>query len=241
MNSAAARWSEPTHWSLVIAAQQRGTPGGQAALASLCAAYWYPLYAYIRSQGFSADQAEDLTQGFFAHLFEKDTLRAADRARGRFRSFLLTACKHFLVNEREKAHALKRGGGQAPLSLDFGPAEGRYRLEPAHPWTPERLYERRWALTLLSNVLARLREEYQAAGKDVQFDSLKPFLGGEEVAVSYAEVARHLGKTEGAVKEAVRRLRLRYREQLRAEIARTVEEEAQIDDEIRDLFAALGY
>src|SRR5436309_2659860 len=148
-----------THWSLVVAAQDRGSPQAKEALSGLCGSYWYPLYAFIRRQGHSADKAQDLTQEFFARLLEKDFLAAVDREKGKFRSFLLAACKHFLANERDRVRAQKRGGGRQGLSLDFNSADRRYGLEPAHTLTPERLFERRWALTLLDQVLARPRLE----------------------------------------------------------------------------------
>jgi RNA polymerase sigma-70 factor (ECF subfamily) len=229
-----------THWSLVVAARDRASPQAREALGALCRSYWYPLYAYIRRQGHTADQAQDLAQGFFAHLLEKDLLDLADRDRGKFRAFLLTACKHFLANEYNRARALKRGGGQSPLSLDLPTAEERYRLEPAHTFTPERLFERRWALTLLDQVLTRLQEEFVADGKSRLFDRLKVFLAGERSATPYEQVATDLGMTEGAVKVAVHRLRRRYRELLYEEIGRTVHDPSQIEVEIRDLFAALG-
>ncbi len=229
-----------THWSLVLAARARAEPGAEEALASLCHAYWYPLYAYIRRRGRGADEARDLTQEFFARLLEKDFLGQADRTKGRFRSFLLAACGHFLANEHDRARAAKRGGGRRPLSLDGRDAEDRYRVEPADILTPERLFERRWALTLLEEVLARLRADFAARGKERLFDLLRGTLVGERDAPPYREVARRLGMTEGAVKVAVHRLRQQYRDLLREEIGRTVESPEQIDDEIRDLFAALG-
>ena len=222
-----------------MAAKDRGSPQAQDALASLCASYWYPLYAFIRRQDFSADQSQDLTQEFFARLLEKDFLAAVDREQGKFRSFLLAACKHFLANERDRERAQKRGGGRQLLSLDFDAADERYRREPAHGHTPERLFERRWALTLLDQVLARLRQESVERGQEKLFDRLKVFLTGE-AGPAYRQVAKELGLSEGAVKVAVHRLRGRYRELLREEIGRTVVTAAEIDDEIRDLFAALG-
>jgi RNA polymerase sigma-70 factor (ECF subfamily) len=206
----------------------------------LCHAYWYPLYAFIRRQGFSPEQAQDHTQEFFARFLEKDLLGSADRARGQFRSFLLAACKHFLANERDRARAVKRGGGREPVSLDLQDAEQRYGLEPADELTPERLFERRWALTLLDQVLARLREESVRADKASLFDRLKGFLTGHADAKPYRQVAEELGMTEGAVKVAVHRLRNRYRELLQEEIARTVDDPAQVEDEIRSLFQALA-
>ncbi len=229
-----------THWSLIAAARDGSASQARAALAALCAAYWYPLYAFIRRQGHNADEAQDLTQGFFARLLEKDFLAAIDRDKGRFRSFLLAACKHFLANEHDRAHAQKRGGGREPLSLDFHTAEGRYGLEPADTLTPERLFDRQWALTLLDQVLARLRTEFRQADKAALFERLKGFLMGEKSTTPYAQLAAELGMTEGAVKVAVHRLRRRYRDLLQEEIGRTVRDPAEVKEEIADLFAALA-
>jgi RNA polymerase sigma factor (sigma-70 family) len=221
-----------TRWSLVAAAQHQA----DAALADLCRLYWYPLYAYVRRRGHDAAEAEDLTQGFFARLLEKNGLASVTPDRGRFRSFLLTACQNFLANEHERANALKRGGGRV-VSLDD--ADTRYRREPDHGETPERLFERRWALELLDQALRRLRDEYQKKGKAQLFDALKGTLAGGGSA-PYAELAATLGLTEGAVKATVHRLRGRYAELLREEIGETVAAPAEIDDEVRALFRALG-
>jgi RNA polymerase sigma-70 factor (ECF subfamily) len=229
-----------THWSVVLAARDQSAPQAREALAALCRVYWYPLYAFIRRQGFAADPAQDLTQGFFARLLEKDFLQVVDRAKGKFRSFLLAACKHFLANERDRAGARKRGGDRTQLPLDFNAAESQYHREPTQDLTAERLFARRWALTLLDQVLTQLQEELRRAGKGPFFERLKGFLTGERDAPSYDQAAQELGLTEGAVRVGVHRLRKRYRELLCAEIARTVEAPDQIDDEIRDLFAALG-
>jgi len=235
----AARFAT-THWSVVAAAQDPASPQAQEALATLCSAYWYPLYAYIRYQGYSAHQSQDLTQGFFAALLEQHTLEVADRAKGKFRSFLLTACKHYLAHERGRTRAQKRGGGRSFLSLDFDRGETRYSLEPAHTLTAEKLFARRWALTMLDQVLARLREEFAQKGKAKLFDCLRVFLLGEQNALPHSRVAQDLGMTEGAVKVAAHRLRRRFRELVREEIARTVDDAKDIDDEVRDLFAALA-
>jgi RNA polymerase sigma-70 factor (ECF subfamily) len=229
-----------THWSLVVAARGGEAPQAQAALADLCRAYWYPLYAYIRHQGHPADRAQDLTQEFFARLLEKDFLAVVDREKGKFRSFLLAACKHFLANERDRERAQKRGGGRYALSIDFRGADGRYVHEPAHAETPERLFERRWALALLEQVLARLRQEYETAGKGRLFGLLKPRLTGDGGGEPYARAAAELGLSEGAVKVAVHRIRKRYRELLHEEIAQTLDDPALVEEEIRALFAALG-
>jgi RNA polymerase sigma-70 factor (ECF subfamily) len=229
---------ETTQWSIVLAAGRGASGDAREALAALCERYWYPVYAFVRGRGHGADEAEDLTQAFFAKLLEKRYVRDADPERGRFRSFLLAAVTHFLSNERDRETALKRGGGRAVVSLDAENAEGRYRLEPSHDMTPERVFRRRWALTLLERAVVRLREEAERAGQAERFERLKACLTGD--AVPHAEVAAALGMSEGAVKVAVHRLRRRYRELLRAEIADTVANPAAVDDELRELFAALG-
>ena len=228
-----------TRWSLVVAAGQGTSPESQEALATLCRVYWYPLYAYARCRLPSVEDAQDLTQEFFARLLEKDYLRAADPGRGKFRSFLLTAFKHFLAKERDRAHAQKRGGGRHPLPLDFQAGEHRYCLEPADHATPETIYERRWALTLLEQTLARLRQEFVSADKGKLFDCLKRTLTGDDPPRPYALLAEELGISQQAVKVAVHRLRRRYQELLRAEIAQTVASAEEVDDELRDLFAAV--
>jgi RNA polymerase sigma factor (sigma-70 family) len=228
-----------THWSLVSAAKDPDAPEARQALADLCGAYWFPVYAYVRRCGHDRHAAEDLTQAFFARLLEKNDLAAADRTRGRFRTFLLTACQHFLANQNDHATAKKRGGGKAHFSLDFAAAEGRFAHEPADAETPERAFERRWALELLDRALAELRQEYVESGRGKLFDALKGCLmAGAETP--YAELAAGLNMTEGAVKVAVHRLRQRYRDRLREAIGRTVADPEDVDDEVRDLFAALG-
>jgi DNA-directed RNA polymerase specialized sigma24 family protein len=234
-----ARSFATTHWSIVLAAARGSRPDARAALATLCETYWYPLYAYVRRLGHKADEAQDLTQGFFAALLEKRYVKAADRERGRFRSFLLTALKRFLSKERDRAHARKRGGDAPPISLDLEAGDGRYALEPSHDVTPEAIYERRWALTILDRVIMGLRQNYAGAGKAGLFDRLKEFLTGEPDASPYERVARELGMSEGAVKVAVHRLRRRYRDLLRAEIARTVADPEEVDDELKYLLAVL--
>jgi RNA polymerase sigma-70 factor (ECF subfamily) len=229
-----------THWSLVVAARDPSGPEARAALAELCSIYWYPLYAFIRRQGFTADQAQDLTQELFLRLLEKDALMAVDRAKGRFRSFLLAACQHFLANERDRARAKKRGGDRRFLSIDFREADSRFDREPGHCETPEKLFERRWALTLLDRVLGFLYAEYETEGKSHLFEKLKGRLTGSADAIPHAEAAVDLGMTEGAIKVAAHRLRRRFRALLREEIARTVTDPGQIDEEIQSLFAALG-
>jgi RNA polymerase sigma factor (sigma-70 family) len=228
-----------TRWSLVAAAQDPAAPEARQALAELCAAYWYPVYAYVRRRGHDHHAAQDLTQGFFARLLEKNDLAAADETRGRFRSFLLTACQHFLANEHDRATAQKRGGGQAHVPLDFADADGRYTREPADQTTPERVFDRQWALGVLDRVLAGLRNEYAESGRIRLFDTLKGSLTGS-TETGYAELADRLGMTEGAVKVAIHRLRQRYRDRLRAAIAETVATPEEVEDEIRDLFTALA-
>jgi RNA polymerase sigma-70 factor (ECF subfamily) len=236
----AAREFATTRWSVVMAAGAPDSPRSADALAQLCQAYWYPLYAYVRRQGHSAHDAQDLTQEFFARLLEKNYLAAVSREKGRFRSFLLASLKHFLANEWDKARALKRGGGQEIIHLDAHDAETRYSLEPKEMLSADKIYERRWAMLLLDRVLNRLREEQVAAGKGGQFDLLKTCLLGERSSVPYLELAGQLRMTEGNVKVTVHRLRQRYRELLRAEIAETVVSPADVDEELRQLFAALS-
>jgi RNA polymerase sigma-70 factor (ECF subfamily) len=229
-----------THWSVVLRAQDCASPQAEAALASLCSTYWYPLYAFIRRQVDGADQAQDLTQEFFALFLEKDFLGPVTRDKGRFRAYLLACCKHFLCNQHDRERAQKRGGGCRPLSLDFRNADDRYRQEPAHSLTAETLFERRWALTLLEQVLERLGQECHADGKAALYEALKVVLFGGPEAPSHAEVGASLGMTQAAVKKAAQRLRQRYRTLLRQQIADTVESSDQVDEEVRSLFAVLG-
>lgn len=230
-----------THWSVVLlAGGARGEPDVQQALTQLCTAYWYPLYVFIRRQGHSADDAEELTQEFFARFLEKDFLNSVDKNRGRFRTFLLACCRHFLANQRDYATAQKRGGGHPLLSLDFASAAERYHREPASHATAEVLFERRWAMTVLDQVFDQLQAECHAAGQARLFDLVKNVMLGVGDAHSYGEIGRSLGMSEEAVRKAAQRLRQRYRSMLRARIADTVDDPRQIDDEIRDLFAALS-
>jgi RNA polymerase sigma-70 factor (ECF subfamily) len=229
-----------THWSLVLAAGRHASPASREALATLCQTYWYPLYAHVRRRGHRAEEAQDLIQDFFAGLLEKGTLRVADRDRGRFRSFLLAALDHFLANARRRGRARKRGGQRLTLSLDFPVGEGRYAAEPAHDITPDRLYARRWALTVIDQALSRLRDEFARAGKADLLERLTPYLAGNADAEPYRELAARLDTTEGAVKVAVHRLRRRCGELLREEIARTVAGPDEVEEELRDLFDALG-
>jgi DNA-directed RNA polymerase specialized sigma24 family protein len=228
-----------THWSVVLAAADTKSPHGKDALEKLCRTYWYPLYAYVRRKGYDAHHAQDLTQEFFARLLARNYLSVADRNRGKFRSFLLGSLEHFLAREWTKAHAQKRGGGQAVISLDETNPENRYLLEPAHELTAEKIYDRRWATTLLGQAMSRLREECVASQKGDLFGKVEGFLSGEKGETSYADVAAALKMSEGAVKVAVHRLRKRYGELVRAEIAQTVATAEEIDEELHYLFTAL--
>ena len=229
-----------THWSVVLAAGRPKSASYQQALETLCQTYWFPLYTYIRRQGYDSHQAEDYTQAFFAGLLAREGLRLADPKRGKFRSFLLTSLKHFLSNERARARAKKRGGGRKVLSLDVENAESQYALEPRDELSPDKLFERSWALTVLARTMAHLQAEATSTNKHKLFDHLKVYLTAEKSSVPYRDVAAELDMTEGAVRVAIHRLRRRYRELLRDEIAQTVTSDDQIDEEIRDLFAALG-
>lgn len=229
-----------TSWSIVAAAKGPLSSVAHDALAALCNSYWFPLYAFIRRQGYQADQAEDLTQEFFTQLLDKDFLAEVDSSKGKFRSFLLAACAHFLSNQRDKDRAGKRGGKCRFVTLDFAAAEQRYGKEPSHQLTPEKLFARRWALTLLDQVLTRLREDFVAKGKARLFDRLRVCLLGDKDVVPPRRTADELGMTPGAIRVAIHRLRQQFRESLREEIVRTVDRPEQVDDEIRDLFAALG-
>jgi RNA polymerase sigma-70 factor (ECF subfamily) len=229
-----------TSWSLVIAAADRPTAGSREALAKLCEIYWNPVYTFVRRSGYDPDQAQDLTQGFFALLIEKNYLQAANRERGRFRSFLLTAVKHFLANEWDRANALKRGGGQIPIFIDSAKGELSYGPTAVNPTTPEVLFERRWALSLLEHVMARLRAAYVASGKAEQFAKLSPLLNRNPEDARYDAIAKEMGISAGALRMSVLRMRRKYRELLRAEIAETVSKPEEIDDEIRFLMSVLN-
>ncbi len=228
-----------THWSVVLKAQHGTEDTASHALDILCRTYWYPLYAYVRRRGHEVADAQDLTQEFFSRLLQRDWLRQVQPERGKFRSFLLAAMNHFLSNDWRQRQTQKRGGGVVLLSLDTQSAEGRYLLEPAHEQSPERLYDRRWAMTLLEGTMKRLRAASADAGRGNLFEALKGMLSGDEDQLSYAEVAQQLGATEAAIKKAAQRLREEFRELLRAEIAQTVSRPEEVDEEIRDLFAAL--
>jgi len=229
-----------THWSVVLAAGEPESTRYRQALESLCRTYWFPLYAYLRRQGHDADRAEDYVQAFFASLLEKHGLRLADPKRGRFRSFLLASLKHFLANERARAGAQKRGGGMKILSLDIEAAESQYATQQRGELSADKLFERSWALTVLERTMARLRAEATTKKKQKLFDRLQVYMTAKDSTASYRRAAEELNMTEGAVKVAAHRLRKRYRELLRDEIAQTVTTEDQINEEIRDLFAALA-
>ena len=229
-----------THWSVILAASDSASTQHEPALSTLCQTYWFPLYAYLRRRGYDSHQAEDYTQGFFAGILERKGLQKADPKYGKFRSFLLASLKNFLADEWDHSHAQKRGGDKKVLSLDFDAAASRYEREPEHPISPEKLFERSWALTVLTRAMDRLKAESSASDKQQLFEHLKIYLTAEKDAVPYRKVAGKLEMTEAAVKVAVHRLRRRYRELVRDEIAQTVTTEAQVDEEIRDLFVALA-
>jgi len=229
-----------TQWSRVAKAGGRDCGEAREALAMLCQAYWYPIYALVRHRGFSPEQAQDRTQDFFAFVLERDLIAKADPARGRFRAFLRTVCARHLADDRDRENAAKRGGGCPRLAIDPLDAERRYALEPAHEMTAERIFDRTWALTLLGRVIDGLRREYEDAGRSARFEELIAVLTRDPESGPYAEIARRLGTTEGNVRVAVHRLRRRYGVLLREEIAATVGDAAQVDDEIQALFAALA-
>jgi len=229
-----------THWSVVLAVSQTDTVRARDALSRLCQTYWYPLYAYVRRRGHSPHDAQDLTQAFFARLLEHHSLATADPERGRFRSFILTAMNHFLASEWKRECAQKRGGGIPALSLDLAAAEERFDLEPATQASPDRIFEKQWALALLAEVLHRLEQEYQQEGRADLFAALKQTLLGSRESQPYAELAPKLGLNESALKVTVHRLRKRYRELIRDEIARTLDHGQEVDTELRYLFQVLA-
>jgi RNA polymerase sigma factor (sigma-70 family) len=233
------KWFATTHWSVVLGAGGQGSRvDARAALASLCETYWAPLYAYLRRSGSAAADAEDCVQGFLATLLERDDLARVHPERGRFRSFLLASLKNFQANERDRARAQKRGGGRPVLSLDLQSAEMHYAIEPADRWSPETLFDRAWALTVLERARAGLRTTYVEAGKEARFDALSSYLTGDK-STSYKEAAETLDTSEGAIKVLVHRLRKEFRTALRSEIAQTVASPDDIDTEIDALFDAL--
>ena len=228
-----------THWSVVLAAGGSDSPQATAALEKLCRAYWFPLYAFVRRRGHAPEDAQDLTQGFFARFLEKHSLELADPARGRFRTFLLACLKNYLAEEHRHAGRLKRGGDQTLVSWDAQSAEERYLSEPLEQMTPEKIYERKWALALLEQTLARLSQEESVADKARLFAALKDFLWGEKGSASYAQIGAPLEMSEGAVKVAVHRLRRRYRDLLREQVAQTVARPEEVELELRHLIAVI--
>jgi len=233
-------WFTTTHWSVVLAAALPCSPASQQALERLCRAYWYPLYAFVRRQGLSPEDAQDLTQGFFTRFLEKNYLAQVQRDKGRFRCFLLASLKHFLADEWDKARAQKRGGGFTFVSLEDSTGEDRYRLEPVDAMDAEKLFERRWASTVLDQAREHLREEYCRVGRPELYERLKALDSGDKDAPSYSGVAGQLGMTESAVKSAIFRMRQRYRELVREEVANTVQSAAEIDEEIRYLIGVIS-
>jgi DNA-directed RNA polymerase specialized sigma24 family protein len=229
-----------THWTAVLAAGGRNAPGAGVALEELCRTYWFPLYAYVRRRGHGREDAEDLTQAFFARFLEKNYLEGLSGERGRFRAFLLASLNHFLANEWDRSQRQKRGGGLATLSLDWQGADTRYQIDPADHLSPDKVYDRVWAVMLLERVLGRLRAENAADGKAETFEKLKPFLTSGSGAIPYAEAAAALNSPEPAVRVAVHRLRRRYRELLREEIRQTLSDPAQVDEEVRALFSSFS-
>jgi RNA polymerase sigma factor (sigma-70 family) len=229
-----------THWSVVLSALDKESRISADALEQLCRVYWYPLYAYARRVTSNPTDAEDLTQGFFAKLLQKDYLRSVARDKGRFRTFLLTVLKRFMANEWDRQHAQKRGAFTPAISIDSQTAEERFASETAHTLPPDRLFDRHWALALLEQTMAQLRDEYVASGRAALFEHLQKCLTQDEGSLPYTAIASRLNSTEAAVKMAMSRLRARYREVLRAQIAQTVTSETEVEDEVRHLFSAFG-
>jgi DNA-directed RNA polymerase specialized sigma24 family protein len=224
-----------TRWTVVLNAASEPSPQALAALGAVCQSCWYPLYAYVRRQGFDAHTAQDLTQEFFAKLIEKNYLASADRHRGRFRWFLITAFKCFLANEFDRAYAKKRGGGEKPLSFDQLTVEERYANEPVATMNADLLYDRRWALDLLARARSQLRQEYEAGGKSQRYELLSSFLPGEQPSGTQAELGEQLGLSENAVKQEVHRMKKRMAELIRSEVEQTVSNPNDVDDELRHL------
>ena len=229
-----------TRWTLVIAAGDAAHPVGAQALDELCRRYWYPLYAFIRREGYDADRAQDLTQGFFALLLERNDLSGLVRGEGKFRSFLLKALTHFLINEKARATAQKRGGHRVILSMDDESAEDRYLREPSHGETPERLFQRQWAMALMETALRQLEQEQVALGKGDLFMALKPFLSREPEAGEYAGISEQLKHAPGTLAVQVHRLRQSYRQTVRAAVADTVEGPWEVEEEMRHLLESLA-
>jgi RNA polymerase sigma factor (sigma-70 family) len=229
-----------THWTVVLAAGKWHTPQSDGALEELCRTYWFPLYAYVRRRGHTKEDAEDLVQEFFARFLEKNYLAGLSAERGRFRAFLLAALKHFLANEWDKSQAQKRGGGAAHLSLDWQTADTKFQVAATNEPSPDKTFDREWALALLAKVIERLQQECAADGKAKLFEQLKIFLTAGKGALSHTDAAKKLGMDETAVRVAVHRLRKRYRQLLRDEISQTLADESQVDEEMRALFGAFA-
>jgi len=235
-----AGWFKTTHWSVVLEAGRRDSPGADVALATLYQNYWHPVYCYARRLGRSPEDAKDLSQAFFLRLVEKDYLKDLDRETGKFRSFLLVVLKRFLANEWDRANRQKRGGGCHIVSIDAQDTELRYLAEPVDHRTPDKEFDHRWALAVLERVGNRLNAEMVEEGKAIVFAELRGFVSGDGGGASYSEAATRLQMSEGALRVTVHRLRHRYRELLREEIGSTVDDPAKIDEEIRQLFLSLG-
>jgi len=228
-----------TRWSVVMKARDKDAPEARAALSELCRMYWYPLYSFVRRSGYGHHEAEDMTQGFFQHLIGRDGFAHVDPAKGRFRSFLISSMKNFLANERERAGAKKRGGGQIHVSIDMADADGRYSCEPADNSTPESIFDRQWAMAVLERVINVLKKEYGDKGRGDIFAALQDSITGSAAEASYTEIAKRLDTSEGNLKIMIHRLRRRFGETLRGEILQTVESDADVDGEIRHLMSCL--
>lgn len=239
-SNASPRAFVTTHWSVIHTAGQGSSLEADAALERLCRTYWWPLYAFVRRRGHEPHDAQDLTQEFFARLLAKDFLRAVDRSKGKFRSFLLAALEHFLANEWRRSRTQKRGGGAGFISLDDTSTENRYLQVPSSALSPEQVFEQQWAMTLLDQAVSRLQGEFGSAGKEALFNEIKIFLTGDKLAGGYAELASKLRTTEAALKMAVSRMRKRYVELLREEIANTVSSPKEVEEELRALYATLN-
>ncbi len=229
-----------THWTVVLAAGKRATPQSDAALEELCRTYWFPLYAYVRRRGHTKEDAEDLTQAFFARFLAKNYLAGLSAERGRFRAFLLASLKHFLINDWKKSQRQKRGGGEAPLSLDWQTADTKFQVASTTEPSPDKVFDREWALALLAKVIGRLQKECESGGREKLFEQLKIFLTTGKDESAQGKAAKALGMEEGAVRTAIHRLRKRYRQLLRDEIAQTLADAADVDEEMRALFGAFS-